>query len=453
MIFKKLNLQNLDFKNKRLIKNTLFTFIVKGGATIISFFMMPAYMRFFENPDILGLWFTALSILSWFLVFDLGVGNGLRNYLVKSFTDNNDQDIKKYISSAYILVGAAVIIISILGYFIFSFIDWNKIFNVSKNVLTNNILLLVVRIIFIGIMLQFLLRLISSILMAMQKPAIPNFVGLISNSLLLLFLLFMNSSTIERNLINLSIVNMITTVIPLSIITLLIFSTKLKNYVPNFKFYSSIHVKNIVKLGGVFFWIQIMYLIISNTNEFLINWLIGSRFVVDYKIYNSLFGLIGTLFILALGPVWSEVTEAYAKSEINWIKKLYNRLFKLALIAVFGIIVLIFSVQFIVDIWLKERAIKMDIVYSIIFAGSVIMTIWSSILSSFIAGFGKLKIPFIYLTIGAALNILLSILFAKFLGTWIAIILANVFSLIPYCVFQTIWLNKYFKKLENELSM
>jgi O-antigen/teichoic acid export membrane protein len=196
-----------------------------------------------------------------------------------------------------------------------------------------------------------------------------------------------------------------------------------------------------------------MYLIISNTNEFLINWLIGSRFVVDYKIYNSLFGLIGTLFILALGPVWSEVTEAYAKSEINWIKKLYNRLFKLALIAVFGIIVLIFSVQFIVDIWLKERAIKMDIVYSIIFAGSVIMTIWSSILSSFIAGFGKLKIPFIYLTIGAALNILLSILFAKFLGTWIAIILANVFSLIPYCVFQTIWLNKYFKKLENELSM
>jgi len=446
MISNKFNYKNIDVKNKRLIKNSLLTYFVKGGAIIISIFMLPAYMRFFENPDILGLWFTALSILSWFLVFDLGVGNGLRNYLVQSFEENNQDDIKKYISSAYFIVGTVVFAISTFGYISFGYLDWNKILHVQTTVLSNDTLLSVVRIIFIGIMLQFLLRLISSILMAMQKAALPNFISLISSALLLLFLMMMTSSTITENLKNLSYINLLTSTVPLLLATIIVFRTKMKNFFPKIKYFSKLHAKNIMKLGGAFFWIQMMYLIISNTNEFLINGLIGSRFVVDYKIYYSLFSMIGVLFSIALAPVWSEVTGAITRGEIKWIRNIYYKFFKLGLLATLGLVIMIFSIQFIVDIWLKEKTIKINTTYSIIFALSTIMVMWSAIVSNFVNGLGKLKLQFIFLTVGAVLNVLISILLAKLFDVWIVIVIANILSLLPYCVIQTLWLNNYFKE-------
>ena len=437
--------KNLDSKNKRILKNTILTFVVKAGATIISLFMLPAYMRFFDNQDILGLWFTALSILSWFLVFDLGVGNGLRNYLVKAFADNNKDDINKYISSAYIIVSIIVLIVSIIGYVSFGYLDWNKIFNVDKTLVTNYTLLLLIRVLFTGIMLQFLLRLISSILMAMQKPALPNFIALLSNVLLLFFLVTIQSSSVSINLRNLSLINVLTSTIPLLVITIIVFRTQLNNFFPRLKYYSKEHASKIMKLGGAFFWIQIMYLIISNTNEFLVNGLIGSKYVVDYKIYYSLFGLVGVLFSLALAPIWSEVTEAIAKAEITWIKNIYHKFFKLALLASLGLLLLVFAMQYIVDFWLNDKTIIINPFYSVIFALSTMMVMWTAIVSSFVNGLGKLKIQFYFLTIGALLNVFLSIFLSKIYGLWIVVVISNILSLLPYCIVQTIWLNRYFK--------
>jgi O-antigen/teichoic acid export membrane protein len=432
-------------KNKRIIKNTFLTFIVKAGATIISLLMLPAFMRFFDNHDILGLWFTALSMLSWFLVFDLGIGNGLRNYLVIAFTENNLDDVKKYISSSYIIIGSIVLTISLIGYVIIGYLDWNTILNVKKSVLANGTLILFIRILFIGIMMQFLLRLISSILMALQKPAIPNLITLISNILMLLFLLSIDKSSVSSNLIYLSYINFYTSTIPLFIVTIVVFKTSLHHFFPNLNYFSRQHASKIIKLGGTFFWIQMMYLIISNTNEFLINGLIGSKYVVDYKIYNSLFGLIGVLFSLVVAPIWSEVTEAFAKKEINWIKNLYKKIIKLGLLAASSLIILIFIMQMILDLWLKENAIKVNPTYSVIFAISTIMVIWTAIVSSFVNGLGKLKIQSQFLTIGALSNIILSIVLSNFFHVWIVIVISNILSLLPYCIVQTLWLNNYFK--------
>jgi O-antigen/teichoic acid export membrane protein len=170
----------------------------------------------------------------------------------------------------------------------------------------------------------------------------------------------------------------------------------------------------------------------------------SSKYVVDYKIYYSLFGFIGVLFSLALSSIWSEVTEALAKAEIKWIKRLYHKFFKLALFAAIGLIILIFFIQFIVDIWLKENAIIINPIYSVIFALSTLVVIWTAIVSSFVNGIGKLKIQFYFLTIGAFLNIVLSLVLANVFEVWIVIVVANILSLLPYCIVQTIWLNKYF---------
>ena len=75
--------------NRNILVNILGAFLVKGGSMLLTLFLLPAYLKFFGNDDILGIWYTILSIINWVLVFDLGIGNGLRNKLPKALADKN----------------------------------------------------------------------------------------------------------------------------------------------------------------------------------------------------------------------------------------------------------------------------------------------------------------------------------------------------------------------------
>ena len=95
-IFNKL--KNLSENDKIVYKNVIGAFLVKGCALFVTLFTLPSYIKFFNNDEVLGLWFTILSLLNWILNFDLGIGNGLRNHLSISISQKRSTDTKKYIS-------------------------------------------------------------------------------------------------------------------------------------------------------------------------------------------------------------------------------------------------------------------------------------------------------------------------------------------------------------------
>ena len=161
---KKFNYRITEKKDKQIAANMFGALVIKGGALFISLFTMPAYIRYFDNQIALGLWFTVLSVMSWILSFDFGIGNGLRNKLVESLVNKDKKEAKEYISSAYVIIGGIVILAIFFGITLSGYIDWNEVFNISKNVVSAKTMLFTIRCVFAGVMLQFLLRLISSIL-------------------------------------------------------------------------------------------------------------------------------------------------------------------------------------------------------------------------------------------------------------------------------------------------
>lgn len=432
--------------NKTIISNAAGAFLVKGGALFVSLLTLPAFISYFNNQYILGLWFTILSVLTWMLTFDLGIGNGLRNHLVHAIVRKDDLMVKRYISSAYIVIGLVTITTFSISALIFELINWNAIFNISTDIISRNTLTITVFIVFSSMLIQLFLKLITSILYALQASALNNLLNLVTNVIILIYVTFKNPSDLTSSIISLAIVYGLAVNVPLLLTTIIVFSTKLKKSKPSIKYFGKEYAKDVLKLGGIFFWVQIMYMIITTTNEFLITWLTGTEMVVTYQIYNRLFTLVGTLFTLALTPVWSAVTKAFSEKNYIWIKKLYGVLIKFALIGIFIEFSLIFFLQPIVNFWLNDNAIQVNYFYAVIFAISGSVFIWNGMLSSIANGFGELRTQSIFFTIGAILKIPLAWFFVNTLDSWIGVVLADIIAMSLYCVIQPIWLKRYLNK-------
>lgn len=444
-------IMNIDKKDKIVIKNIIISFIVRFFALILALVKMPLYISFFNSNEVLGIWFTILSMLTWIFNFDLGIGNGLRNNLVKAIETNNKESIKKYISSAYFSVFILSVIIGIIGLFLIPCINFNSFFNTSSNLINNNIFEKTIFIILIGLLLQFFLKLINSIMYALQKSFYPGLFALISEILLLIVIIGLDSHmTISKKILIMAISYGICVCLPLLVASIIVFTTKLKKYKPSLKYFSLKTAKSILIIGGMFFWIQIMYMIIVNTNEYLITWFVGPKYVVEYQIYNKIFSLVGTLFTLLLTPIWSMVTKALVNKDYKWIENLYKKLIKITIFSVICELLLIPFLQIIMNIWLKSKTIDVNYLYALLFAISGSLLIWNGVLSTLANGMTKLKVQFYTLTMGVFLNIPLAFLFCKFFNGWIGVVLANIISFLPYCIIQPFFIKKYLNEEKHK---
>lgn len=447
----KCKMEIMQLKDTMFLKNVLLSFGVKGLAMIVSLINMPVFMRYFSDQSILGLWFTAISMLGWILNFDLGIGNGLRNYLVDAIEKKDWKEAKILISSAYCSIGFLVSVFALITYIGAKHIRWNQVFNINDDVLSQQVLTDAVAILTIGILTQFLLKLITSILYAMQKAAVPSFLTLLSNVLLLLATFVLNTGDPEKNLLMLSKAYIITANLPLFIATIWIFTYRLKNARVSIKCYSYYHTRKIICLGGKFLLLQILSMIMFNCREFFIIRLVGPEDVVPYQIYNKLFSLVSTFYILALSPMWSAVTQAIAQNDFLWIKKIYRKAKMLLVLFVLGSILVLMMAPILVRIWLGEESIHIDWRIGVLFVIVNIQYMWIILHCHLENGSSRIAAQKWGYIIACVLYPILSVIFCtSVFASWVSVMVANSIALFPMCIMQPIYLNTFLIKKDTE---
>jgi O-antigen/teichoic acid export membrane protein len=411
---------------------------------------VPAFIKYFNDDTVLGLWYTVLSVLSWMLTFDFGIGNGLRNNLVSAIAGDNRDDIKRLISSAYAMLGAAVIVIAPLGYFIAPFMDWNSVFKVAADAIEPSVMLRAIRFLFIGLIINLFLRLINSVLYALQKSAVNDLIALLSSVLQLTFVLLMPiSADAGENLMRLAYAYIVFMNLPLAMATAVVFgcNKKLRGTLNPFvkKNIRPAYIKKVTVLGGIFFICQIFYMIIFNTNELWITSYLTSADVVEYQFYNKIYGILGMICAIATAPVWSMITKAISENNFVWVKKLYKILNLLAIPIVAAEFLITPALQFIFDVWLGKGTAQVNLTYALIFSAFGGVFIYQNILSAVVGGIGDMRIQAISYGAGILVKIILIHLTIKYYNTWIVIIAANFIILLVYSVLQKLALDRYIK--------
>jgi len=107
------------------IKGSLF---YKSGAILATFIAMPIMIHYL-GVEKFGIWTTMLSLISWVMLFDLGIGNGLKNKVSESLAQGNTGLAVRYISTAYGLTGGVSLVLFLLFAIVSFYLPWQTIFN------------------------------------------------------------------------------------------------------------------------------------------------------------------------------------------------------------------------------------------------------------------------------------------------------------------------------------
>lgn len=106
--------------------------------------------------------------------------------------------------------------------------------------------------------------------------------------------------------------------------------------------------------------------------------------------------------------------------------------------------------QFVINIWLGDHAIKVDYTYALIFAvyGSIVL--FQSVQETFAYGFGKVVVLCVCYSIGVIVKYSL-VYFGTMIypNAWIIVVLSNIFVILPFCIIQPFYLKKEIERLKN----
>ena len=432
-------LKNISGQNRTVLINMAGAFTVKGLSLCLSLFTMPAYIRFFQNQTVLGVWFTIVSVLNWILYFDLGLGNGLRNKLPEALEKRDGCKIRELISTTYFTMTVLVIVLGILGFILIPMANWNSILNVDAALVDNSVLTNCVFIVYYGILLQFVVKLVSSVLYALQRSAIVNFMSLISSIFIVVALVLLPTSTMEKNLYMMAIINVVAMSLPYIIVSIWVYGKVLKNSFPSLSFFNRGYVKDITGIGISLLWLQIVFMVISSTNEFLISNFTSPDYVVEYQAYYKIFKTGGMLFSLALTPVWSAVTKAQATKDYRWIKKVYKIFLAASVFCLAIELAIVPFLQPLMNIWLGQNAITVSEFAGVVFAFSGTILVVHNVNTSIGNGISYFKVQMIWMTFAAVIDIPFSYFMVQVTGNWIGIVIANVIALLPYEILAPIY--------------
>jgi O-antigen/teichoic acid export membrane protein len=421
-----------DKRLKNININILFSFLFKGLILLISFILVPLTIKYL-NPVRYGIWITVSSIISWMTLFDIGLGNGLRNKFAESIALDKKHLARIYVSTTYVLLFMIVLAVYIPFISINSIIDWTKILKTPAYMKYELQELFFIVLSFFSI--QFILKILTTILIAYQKPAYSDFINFLTNmvSLAAVYLLTIYTS---GSLLHLAAAFSGAPVIVLILFSIYIYTGKLKTFRPGIKYVDFKYAKDLYSLGIKFFIIQISAVIIYSTNSIIISNILGPAEVTPYNVAFRYFSIITVAFGIMMVPIWSSVSDAYARGEMNWIKSLIKRnLFIWKIFALLSIF-MIFVSDYAYKIWVGN-AVKIPFRLTLVIGLYVILNTFMLQFVAFINGVGKISLQFYLSIIAGLVNIPVSIYFIRYtkLGS-AGVIMGTIITLIPYVIFM-----------------
>lgn len=317
----KKRLSTIDGRTLTVTKNTVATAVMKAGILACSLIMVPITLNYLDTENY-GVWMAMTSVLYWFAFFDIGLGNGMRNYVAAALSAGDKEKARSYFSTAMFILTGLAIIIAIIVIPLIQILDINTILNTRS--ISNKELSIIFSIAIIFTLIQFVAKNIGMAYIAMQQYVINDLI-IFTGNILSVIAIYILTKTTESNLAY--VVAAFTGIPPLAFCGAAIPLLRKHPYLrPQLSSIKTAVVKKIVGKGMGFFIIQITScLIVFGSANIFISHYCGPEQVTIYNICFKLFNLLTVAYTIILSPLWNAYTDALVKNDYEWIIRTYKR--------------------------------------------------------------------------------------------------------------------------------
>ncbi len=420
----------------RQVKNIFFSLVFRVGALLSNFLIVPLLLSRFSNLEY-GIVVTILSISTWFTFIDFGLANGLKNKISESLANNDHVNVRKYISTAYLTLLKVVICFAALLLVAHQFVDWNYLLEGPEPLRSSvNLLVLYGLLLFFG---KIIVELINPVLLAFHKTAVSSLIGFVSQ-LGILLICYLYKFTNINSLLQYGLTFFWVPLVVVAAFSVYFYLGPLKNVAPSARFLETRYQKNLLKLGGSFFIIQIAVMIIFTTDNLIVGKIFGYEEVGRYNIAFRYFNIPLMVLAIMLTPYWPIFSEWFVARNFHGVKRMMNRLLWVWIAFVIVSVAMLFSATFVYRIWVGPT-VSIPLILNIGMFLFAIISGWNSIFATFINSTNKLRLQLYSCVVAGALNVPVSVYLAKhtFLGpagviygTCICLILSSVWAPIQY---------------------
>lgn len=398
-------------RSSKLKKNIIFMFCLRGFNILLGLIYVPIAIYYLDTEKY-GLWLIVSSFFAYVQLFDIGIGHGLRNKLTIAIANGKTKLARHYVSSTYFFLAFIMLILGFIFMFVNHYLNWAKILNCSEAL--NQELSLLMLVIFSSFFALLVCNLINTIHLAHQNPIWTSITNLAIQSVTLIAV-FILTRTTDSSLFYLGLVASLSPLFITALVSVFFFRKQYKYLKPSYSYFRFKYIKDIMSLGGKFFLIQLTSFFLLQLNNLIITQTINPSSVVHYNIAYKYIGILLMLFNIVNVPMWSAITDAYARNDLGWISSKMNRMKQLCLLFLFGGMGLILIAPFCYKLWIGDK-IVVDYILLIEMLVYIALLMWSSIFTTFLNGVGKIKLSFYITLIEAIIYIPFSIILSNKFG-------------------------------------
>lgn len=379
-----------DKRNAMLRNNILFSALLKVIGLSTSLLIVPITLNYLNN-EVYGIWLTMSSILYWFSFFDIGLGNGMRNYLTRAISMGKYVEARSIISTTFSMLSLIAICLGLIVVALLYTIDAGKLFNTTM--IASNELRNIAIIAAVFTLVLFVVKNIGLIFVAMQKYALNDLLG-VSGHVIALIIIYILTKVTQGNLMYVVAAFTITPVLVFAIAAIPLF-TKYPALKPSLKSIDTELAHKVVGKGLGFFLIQMTScVVIFGCSNLFITQFCGPESVTTYNIAYKYFNILAIAYTIVISPMWNAYTDAYVKGDMAWIKSNFNRALRIWRLSLLGGLAMLAICNFLYHLWVGD-AVSVPLTVSLCTMAYICMFNLNNCVTYLLNGLNKIRVQII----------------------------------------------------------
>jgi O-antigen/teichoic acid export membrane protein len=336
-----------------------------------------------------GMWMTISSCIVVLNFADLGLGLGLLNAIAAAHGHDDRQAARRAVSSAFFMLLSTCALLAIAFTIVYPSVPWARVFNVHSPLATAEAGPSTA--VFVGcFLLNLLVGIVGRIQLGYQEGYRNSLWEACGNLLGLLLLIVAIRSECGLPYLTAAVAG--TPVLATVCNGALLIGVNRPWLRPSLSNVSTGCASEILQQGLLFLVLQVAFTLQAASDNILIAHVLGPDAVPEYSVAARLFGVIGAVLAMGLGPLWPAYGEALARNDVTWIRGTFARSVKLTLLmSASTALVLAVCGKGIIRVWAGEAVIPSALLLTSLAVWTVLGGVGNAV-GTFLNGVNALRI-------------------------------------------------------------